>query len=50
MTQPQSLQDFPDTSQVSLHKNDKINIPTLQEMQKMMPLFSHTHTHTVYII
>jgi hypothetical protein len=25
MTHRQALQDFPDTSQVSLHKNDKIN-------------------------
>jgi hypothetical protein len=28
MTHRQALQGFPDTSQVSLHKNNKINLPT----------------------
>jgi hypothetical protein len=27
MTHRQALQDFPNTSQVSLHKNNKINLP-----------------------
>jgi hypothetical protein len=27
MTHHQALQDFPDTRQVSLHKNNKINLP-----------------------
>jgi hypothetical protein len=29
MTHHQALQDFSDTSQVSLHKNNKINVPVL---------------------
>jgi hypothetical protein len=27
MTHRQALQDFPDTSQVSLHKDNKVNLP-----------------------
>jgi hypothetical protein len=42
---PQALHGFSDTSQISVHKNNKINLPFLQEMLVMMSL--HTHTHTV---
>jgi hypothetical protein len=31
MTHRQALQGFPDTSQVSLHKNNKINLPVLYQ-------------------
>jgi hypothetical protein len=31
ITHPQALQDFPDMSQVPLHKNNKINLPVLQQ-------------------
>jgi hypothetical protein len=31
MTHRQALQDFPDTSQVSLHKNNKIDLPPLKK-------------------
>jgi hypothetical protein len=34
-THRQALQDPPDTSQVSLHKNNKINLLLLQEVLKM---------------
>jgi hypothetical protein len=35
MTHRQALQDFPDMSQVSLHKKNKINIPFLQGDRKV---------------
>jgi hypothetical protein len=38
-THCQALQDFPDTSQVSLHKNNKFNLPILQEVLKIMSLY-----------
>jgi hypothetical protein len=48
-THRQALQDFPDTTQVSLYKNNKINSPMLQEVLKMMspwqyvPVYQRTH-------
>jgi hypothetical protein len=42
MTHRQALQDFPDTSQVSLHKNDKVNFPFLEAL-KMLSLCMHMH-------
>jgi hypothetical protein len=36
MIHRQALQDFPDTTQVSLYKNNKINLPILQGVLKMV--------------
>jgi hypothetical protein len=39
MTHCQALQEFPDKCQVSLHKNNKIDFPLLQEVPKMLFLW-----------
>jgi hypothetical protein len=36
MTHHQALQDFPNIRQVLPHKNNKINLPILQKVLKMM--------------
>jgi hypothetical protein len=38
ITHRQALQYFPDTSQVSHYRNNKINLPVLQEVLKVMSL------------
>jgi hypothetical protein len=45
MNNHHALQDFLDTSQVSLHKNNKVNLPRSKEVLKRLSL--HTHTHAV---
>jgi hypothetical protein len=42
MTHRQGLQFFPDTVQTSLHKNNKINKPALQDVLKMLSQNMHT--------
>jgi hypothetical protein len=46
MTHREALQYFPDTIQVSLHKNNKINLPLLQDVLKMMSLHKHIFSRT----
>jgi hypothetical protein len=47
MTHHQVLQDFPSTSQVSLHRNIKVNQPSfVSGAENCVPL----HTHTFYTI
>jgi hypothetical protein len=41
MTHRQALQDFRDTIQVSLHKNNKINLP-IRCAKNAVPLQAHT--------
>jgi hypothetical protein len=38
MTYRQALQDFPDTSEVSLHKNNKINLPIFRGAETDVPV------------
>jgi uncharacterized membrane protein len=44
MTHHQALQDFPDASQVSLHENNKMKLPVLQEGLKVTSAYTQTFT------
>jgi hypothetical protein len=43
VTHRQALKNFPNTSQISFHKNTNVNLRILQEVPKIMSLYTCTH-------